>query len=108
MSIHHAAAQQVRQEQPRRTATVGRWITIRAKEGPDGKKQGGSPVFIQDGRIVKGHPSLAGRKIDALKEEPVEISGRRQRYWHRGYERARWGKRERAAGIDPRDLHQLA
>src|SRR5262245_4208388 len=84
MTIHYTTAQRIRQEQPRRTTTAGRWITIRAKEGHDGKKHGGSPVFVQDGRIVKGHPSLAGRKIDALEEEPVEIGWRRQRDWHRG------------------------
>src|SRR5262245_32717281 len=46
----------------------GRWVTIGAREGPDGERHGGSPVYIEDGRITRGHPSLAGRRIDALNE----------------------------------------
>lgn len=46
------------------------WITIGGSEGPDGKKHGGSPVCIQDGRIIKGHPKLAGKKIEAHGDGP--------------------------------------
>lgn len=53
----------------RYSAGKGQWITIGGSKGEDGSRHGGSPVFIQDGRIVKGHPSLTGKKIDALKEE---------------------------------------
>jgi hypothetical protein len=44
----------------------GQWITIGAKEGSDGKKHGGSPVYIEDGHITKGHKSLEGKGIDSL------------------------------------------
>jgi hypothetical protein len=64
-------------------------------------------VFIEDGRITKGHPSLTGRRIDARREEPVEVPGSKQREWARGNERAQWGKQARQAGLDPADLHQL-
>jgi hypothetical protein len=51
---------------PRR---YGRWVTIGAREGEDGRRHGGSPVYVEDGRITKGAPALTGRKIDALREE---------------------------------------
>ena len=50
----------------------GRWITIGTTEGADGKKHGGSPVFIKGGRIVKGHPSLTGKKIGAMGGKPSD------------------------------------
>jgi hypothetical protein len=91
-----------------RRSAPGRWVTIGAREGADGKKHGGSPVYIEGGRITKGHPSLTGRQIDALKEEPVAVSGQQERNWARGYQRALWGKKAKAAGIPAQDLHQLA
>lgn len=46
----------------------GQWITIGAKDG-----KGGSPVYIQDGRITKGHPSLTGKKLgDVGKEKSLK------------------------------------
>jgi hypothetical protein len=68
------------------------WITIGAKEGEEGgeegeehgegeeggkgkksgKRHGGSPVCVKNGQIVKGHPSLTGKSIDALKESPTK------------------------------------
>ncbi len=103
----------------------GRWITIGGKAGEDGKKHGGSPVYIKNGRIVKGHPSLTGKKIDALKE-PAEHAERKhgetpkqerafraaetrgERQHEAGYQRALWGKKAKAEGIDPKSLHQTA
>lgn len=49
-------------------ASDGRWITIGGSKGADGKRHGGSPVFIKDGKIVKGHPSLTGKTIGSLKD----------------------------------------
>lgn len=103
----------------------GRWITIGAATGEDGKKHGGSPVFIKGGRIVKGHPSLTGRKIDALKEEPEYAerkhsdNAKKERALRaaetRGinkeggeYARAVATKQAKKEGIDPASLHQLA
>jgi hypothetical protein len=57
---------------------VGRWVTIGAREGPDGKRHGGSPIYIQNGHITKGHPRLLGRKIAALEEEPEHSTHRQQ------------------------------
>lgn len=50
----------------------GRWITIGGSKSGDGKRHGGSPVYIENGRITKGAPSLTGKKIEALKEEGDE------------------------------------
>lgn len=54
----------------------GRWITIGAKTGEDGKKHGGAPVFVENGKITKGHPRLTGKKLEPKSEgrrraEPV-------------------------------------
>lgn len=102
----------------------GRWITIGAEEGEDGKRHGGSPVYIENGRITKGAPSLVGRHIDSLEvpeEAPPELKGtKRQQAGQKaaktrtenereaGYQRAVWGKKARKEGIDPKHLHQLA
>lgn len=88
---------------------AGQWITIGGSEGEDGKKHGGSPVFVEGGRITKGAAGLHGRKIDALKEQPESIgTDRQQKNQAKGYDRARRAKEAKAEGIKPRDLHQLA
>ena len=87
----------------------GHWITIGGSKDENGKRHGGSPVFIKDGRIVKGAPSLTGKKIDALKEDASDLgSHRAQLKSSREYARAVWGKEGRKAGHDPKHLHQLA
>jgi len=86
----------------------GRWITIGGTKGADGKRQGGSPVYVEGGRITKGHPSLTGKKIDALKEEGEKSTHRQQLHQSKGHARAVWGKRSRQEGIDSASLHQLA
>lgn len=80
----------------------GRWITIGAKDG-----HGGSPVYIENGRITKGAPSLAGKKIGALKEES-DSTHRQDLHRERDYKRAVHAKTARKAGIDKESLHQLA
>lgn len=109
----------------------GHWITIGGKKaaGPGGKRHGGSPVYIVNGRITKGNPRLTGKRVDALREAPEErptlhqgatkkerkahahkLAGihRQERNQSRHYERAVWAKKARAAGVDPANLHQLA
>ena len=57
---------------------AGRWVTIGARSGEEGgKKTGGSPVFIKDGKIVKGHPSLAGRSLETGPEGKGGLSKER-------------------------------
>lgn len=93
----------------RSIVTKGQWITIGAKADEDGKSKGGSHVYIENGRITRGHPSLQGKKISALKEEAVdERSGKKQAADAKGYGRAVWGKKARKEGIKPAALHQLA
>jgi hypothetical protein len=41
----------------------GRWVTVGGVAGSDGKHHGGSPVFVRNGRIEKGHASLVGKEI---------------------------------------------
>jgi hypothetical protein len=85
-----------------------KWITIGAKAGADGKKHGGTPVCVQDGRIVKGHPRLSGRKIGALSEAPDEVGHRTELHRSKGHARAVWGKKAKQQGVKPQALHQLA
>jgi hypothetical protein len=94
---------------------AGHWITVGAQVGEDGKKHGGTKVFVRDGRIVKGHPSLTGRRIDALKqdgepeEEPTPEHSPRQAVAHeKKQHRAELARQAREEGIDPGELHQLA
>jgi len=61
-----------------KAAAGGRWVTIGGTKGADGKRHGGSPVFVRDGRIAKWHPSLVGRKIGALGEAGEHGSHRSQ------------------------------
>lgn len=86
---------------------AGRWITIGGKEGEDGEKHGGSPVFVQDGKITKGHPSLTGKKLDALDQESDE-SHHQEMARSRGHAKATWAKKAKAEGVDAKHLHQLA
>jgi hypothetical protein len=54
----------------------GRWITIGAKASGDGKKHGGSPVYVVNGRITKGHPRLVGDKLGKEeKKERMHVQG---------------------------------
>lgn len=45
----------------------GRWVTIGANQGDDGEKHGGTPVYIKDGKIIKGPAALHGRSVAQLK-----------------------------------------
>jgi hypothetical protein len=86
----------------------GHWITIGGQgEGDD--RHGGTPVFIKDGRITKGAPSLVGRRIDALKEDASDLGTHRQQLKaSREHARAQWAKEARKIGHKPEHLHQLA
>jgi phage gp29-like protein len=86
----------------------GKWITIGAKAGADGKKHGGSPVFVEGGRITKGHPNLHGKKIGAFHEEAKELGPRQAKTHEASYQRAKWSKEAKKLGVNPKDLHQLA
>lgn len=53
----------------------GRWITIGAKPDKDGKKKGGTPVYIKGGKITKGPSALKGKALNNLSgeaEQPKE------------------------------------
>lgn len=109
----------------------GRWITIGGKVGEDGERHGGSPVFIKDGKITKGHPSLTGKNVGALKEpapdnrpaEPGAGATKEQLKEHKAkvaginraelnqskqHARAVWAKKARKEGIPTESLHSLA
>ena len=89
------------------TLLEGKWITIGSdKSAPPGKK-GGTPVYIENGKITKGHPGLVGKSIDALDEEGESKEGRSATHHEKQYHRAKWGKQAREQGFDPKDLHQL-
>lgn len=96
----------------------GQWITIGGSKGADGKRHGGSPVYIEGGRITKGHPSLTGKPIAALsvqadegKSDPdtsPEHTHRQQLNQSKSYARAKFAKEARKEGLNPAALHQLA
>jgi hypothetical protein len=90
-------------------AEEGRWITIGAHKGEDGKRVGGSPVMVKDGRIVKGHPSLVGEAPGSIgKGGPDDRSTRKQLGQSKDYAVASIRKQARQAGHDPEHLDQLA
>ena len=95
-----------RRERYERTGS-GRWITIGAKDA-DGKRKGGSPVYVEGGSITKGAPSLTGKRIAALDERGEGQSVRGANKSQREYDRAVWAKKARAEGVRPAGLHQLA
>jgi hypothetical protein len=115
----------------KRRREAGHWITIGAKPGEDGKKHGGTPVYVENGRITKGHPGLTGKRIDALKEDasdlrpPAPAAGasreeikahqakvagihRSEMAQSKAYSRAVYAKTARKEGINPSHVHQLA
>ena len=68
----------------------GRWITIGGKAGEDGKKHGGSPVYIDsNGKITKGHSSLVDKPINALKKTTHSVHA------------------AETSGVNPEHSHQL-
>lgn len=94
----------------RRKAAKGRgyWITIGGRKGDDGKRRGGSPVYVENGRITRGNPKLTGKRLDAMKEQGEGQSVRTANKMEREYQRAVWSKKARKEGIDPSHLHSLA
>lgn len=92
----------------------GRWITIGGQKGEDGKRHGGSPVFVVNGRITKGNPKLTGEKLGSLgsdaKDDGKEgkSSHRKEMNQEKEYQKAIWAKKVRKAGIPSKALHQLA
>jgi hypothetical protein len=87
----------------------GHWITIGGQIGGDGIRHGGSPVYIENGRITKGHPSLTGKKIGNLAEPAEEGTHRQQLHKSRHYARAVVAKKARQEhGVNSKHLHQLA
>lgn len=81
----------------------GRWITIGAKEGKDGKT-GGSAVYVEDGKITRGHPSLQGRKLSKFGERRRRSEAQQSVHANRD----QWEKEAEEAGVDPEHMHQLA
>jgi hypothetical protein len=115
IQLEHHLPEQGQQHGPQRMARdgspvryEGRWITIGGSKGADGKRHGGSPVFVEGGRITKGHPSLAGKKLSALDEEGEADSARKAVNRERGHARATWAKKAKQQGVAPKALHQLA
>ncbi len=101
VAYHPWLAELVRKE-------AGRWITIGGSKGEGGKRHGGSPVFIKDGKIVKGHPSLTGKKIGDLKGDAEQGSHRQQINQSRGHAKASLRKQARKEGHDPNAVESLA
>jgi GNAT superfamily N-acetyltransferase len=87
---------------------AGRWITIGGKKGEDGKRSGGSPVYIENGKITRGHPSLTGKKIDNLKGEADHGTTRSQLAKSRGHAHAKLRKAAKKAGHNPDHVQALA
>jgi hypothetical protein len=100
--------EEVRAARPWLLEDQGRWITIGGTKGEDGKRHGGSPVFVKDGRITKGAPGLTGKKLGDMKAAPDEGGHRKQLRQGKEYATARLVKQARKEGIDPKDLHSLA
>jgi Protein of unknown function (DUF935) len=87
---------------------AGRWITIGSQAGKDGKRSGGSRVFVKDGKIVKGAPSLTGRKLGDMKGPADHGTHRQQLNQSKSYSKARYRKEAREMGHDPKELDARA
>jgi hypothetical protein len=90
------------------TFAEGCWITIGGKSGEDGTRHGGAPVYVEGGRITKGHPNLTGKKLGALDQKAEGVGVRKANTMERDYSRAAWGKKAKAEGVEPSHLHSLA
>ncbi len=86
----------------------GHWITIGGSKGSDGERHGGSPVYVENGRITKGNPKLTGKKLGNLKGDDDQSTHRQLLGREKNYQRAVWAKKARKEGIDPKGLHWLA
>src|SRR6185312_1101598 len=87
----------------------GRWITIGGQEGEDGRRHGGSPVFIDgSGRVVKGAPSLTGKNIANLKGEAEGSTHRKELSRGRDHTKAIFNKKAKSLSVKPSDMHALA
>jgi hypothetical protein len=85
----------------------GQWITIGGREEGDKKHVGGTPVYVVGGRIIKGHASLQGKRIDALREDAPELTHRQALKAERVKARQGWAREARKVGVKPEHLHQL-
>ncbi len=45
----------------------GHWVQVGTVRGRDGKNHGGTPVYMRDGKILKGPAGLTGHTIEAVK-----------------------------------------
>ena len=86
----------------------GRCLTIGGSKGADGKRHGGSPVYIVNGKITKGHPSLTGKKLGSLEGETEHGTHKQQLHQSKQYEKSVWAKKARKEGVDKESLHQVA
>lgn len=53
------------------------WVTIGAKADGDGEKTGGTPVFIEGGKIARGPKHMIGRAPDDLKGSKPKKEGKK-------------------------------
>lgn len=86
----------------------GQWITIGGGKGEDGKRRGGSPVYIVNGRIAKGHPSLMGKKPSDIKGDAKESSHRSEVAQGKNHAIAKIRKEAKKNGYDPKEVDSLA
>jgi hypothetical protein len=105
-------ADQFRSGKSNSSDSGGHWVTIGAKTEQDGKKRGGSPVFIGgDGTILKGHPGLTGKRLRKAggfaKRDPKKTT-RQEQHTSRGHAHAKRRQTAKAEGFDPNHVEQLA
>ncbi len=99
----------------------GHYVTLGASDGHKGHV-----VFIVNGNITEGHPSLAGKKIGPIvpdrptlkegatraeiKEHKNKVAGlhRAEMASSKEHERKQWGKKAKKAGLNPDEVHTLA
>jgi gamma-glutamylcyclotransferase (GGCT)/AIG2-like uncharacterized protein YtfP len=86
----------------------GKWITVGGREGEDGKKHGGSPVYIENGVITKGHPGLMGSHISHLQGKEKDLGPRQASSSEKAGKVAELLKRADAKSIPAKKVHNLA
>ncbi len=87
---------------------AGRWVTMGAHAGDDGEKTGGTPVFIENGKITRGPAKLMGKNPGDMKAEAEDGTHRRQMGQSRSHAKASIRRQARKAGHDLESLDALA
>lgn len=110
LAVHPAIWERINQSPSKMSRMGCKWITIGANKDAKKGEKGGSPVCVDDktGAITKGADGLYGKKVSNLQGEEHEFTTRQQNRHYKERSKAKWNKRAKSLGIDPKELHNAA